>query len=256
MAPNLHPIDEAAWLLPDTEASAWLPQKRALMLQQRSEGYAAQPGSEEACHEASALVLAHLGRPPSRGLPSALEDAAAEVSDDLCIMQRGGSGDWCLTAASVCAPTFWRLQDKIGQSLGGLHGAVPGGDPELAGRVSRVFTAMRDGQIMERFNWTVQAGGMRFTPESAPLKLQAAAMRVGDARRALHLRVERQTIRKLTGTGAVLFTIRICLDPLEAVLSVPGAKEALSHAWTAAHPAIAAYKGWQPYQRLMEHVLA
>jgi len=213
-------------------------------------------GSEPARIEASRLVFDHLGRKNQFHLKSELEDAASYVSDDLCIMEQDESGAWCLTAASLCAPTYWSLQKNIGLPLGGLHQVVPGGDPELASRIDRIFSGMRTDQIFQRYNWTVQVGNERFTPSSEPLKTAAAAMTKEDALRQLHLRVERQTIRKLPATGAVLFTIRICLDPLEAVLAVPGAGEALAHAWSSAHPNVAGYKGWQVYDRLIEYVLS
>lgn len=256
MAPKLSPINEVRWLSPDTEAAGWIEEKRELMVRLRSDVYAAERGSEPARIEASRMIFDHLGQKNHFLLRSELEDAASYVSDDLCIMEADESGKWRLTAASVCAPTYWRLRDKIGEPLGGLHRPVPGGDPELASRVGRIFSSMRQGHILERFNWTVQVGSERFTPSSQPLKLKAAATAREAALDRLHLRVERQTIRKLPQSNAVLFTIRICLDPLRAVFAVPDGKEAFAHAWTAAAPDVAKYKGWQVYDRLVEHVLS
>lgn len=256
MVPNLKPIEEADWLLPDTEAPEWLEDKREILVRCRGEVLSILPLSEAACCEASRMIFDHLGVKNQYTMPTELEDAAANVSDDLCIMQQDENGDWCLIAASLCAPTYWSLREKIGQPLGGLHRNVPSGDPELAARIARIFSAIRPGQIMERSNWTVQAGPDRFTPDSAPLKLSALAMKPERAVSELYLRVERQTVRKLPRSGAVLFTIRICVDPLEAVLAAPGAGEALAHAWGAAHPEVARYKGWPVYERLMEYVLS
>ena len=115
---------------------------------------------------------------------------------------------------------------------------------------------MRPEQIFERCNWTIQAGGERFTPDSAPLKVAAANMPESNALSELHLRVERQTVRKLPQTGAILFTIRICVDPLEAVVKVPGARQALARAWDGAAEQVARYKGWAAYDRLVRFTLA
>ena len=46
----------------------------------------------------------------------------------------------------------------------------------------------------------------------------------------LWLRVERQTIRKLKGTGAVLFTIRIHIHPLKEIVGIEGVAKRLNKA--------------------------
>ncbi len=255
IAPNLVPIEEGRWLRPDTEAHDWLEEKRELMVRCRDDVLAILPGSGAACCEASRMIFEHIGRKNAFLLKTELEDAASYVSDDLCIMQQNDAGAWCLTAASLCAPTYWKLKDFVGCPLGGLHADVPSGDPDLASRIGRIFSAMRPGQIMERCNWTVQAGGERFTPSSLPIKEAAKQIEVDDALNQVYLRVERQTVRKLPNTGAVLFSIRICIDPLAAVFARPGVKEDFKNAWTNAPAEISAYKGWSAYQHLIEAVL-
>lgn len=255
-APNLSPIEEIDWLLPDTEAADWLGEKRELMVRRRSDVLAIQRGSGPACCEASRMVFDHLGEKNQFIFQTQLEDAAAQVSDDLCIMQMNDDAEWCLTAASLCAPTFWRLRDNIGKPLGGLHGAVPGGDPDLSSRISRIFTALQPSRILERCNWTVQSGGERFTPSSAPLKAEVKGIEIANAIDEIYLRVERQTIRKLPETGAVLFTIRICVDPMRAVFEVPGTKEAFAEVWRSADDNVRQYKGWPVYEPLIARILS
>ena len=254
LAPGLKPIASEHLIDPDTEAEVWLPEKRRLMRERRSEVFASTlPG--EMLAEAAAYVTSHL--PPSEeDWPSPLEAAAARVSDDLCLLQPGPDGLWRLQAASVVAPTFWLLSDKVGQPLGGLHDPVPGANPGLVSRIARMFDALRPGQVLERFNWTVQAGTARFTPSSAPLKVLATATPDEDALDILHLRVERQTISKLPASGLLLFTIRIAVDPLAAALSTPANVAAFQAAWDGTDPALAAYKGWPAYERLVRAALA
>ena len=121
----------------------------------------------------------------------------------------------------------------------------------LVARINRMFDALQPGIILERFNWTIQAGGQRFTPSSAPLRKRALAAPLQDAAALLHLRVERQTIRKLPQTGALLFTIRVCIDPLQAALQTNEHIKALRSAWQNTSPDLAAYKGWPAYQPLL-----
>ncbi|MFN3607666.1 MAG: heme-dependent oxidative N-demethylase family protein [Hyphomonas sp.] len=254
LAPGLKPIAPETWLCPDTEAHV-LEEKRALMTARRGEVYGARDGSELAALELAAAVHAVAG-PAVGEWPSALEAAASAVSDDLCVLIKDGDDLWRLEAASLCAPTFWRLDEKLGEPLGGLHGPVPGANPGMVGRIHRMFDALRPGQVLERFNWTVQPGADRFTPSQAAFKEAVAGMDKVGALDGLWLRVERQTISKLEISGAVVFTIRVAIDPLRAALDGPGHAEAFRAAWKGIDPVLADYKGWPSYQRLVQAGLA
>jgi hypothetical protein len=240
--PNLKPISGDKWLLPDTEADAWLASKHTLMLHAPEKVSGGEMDSAPA-QELQDLVQGHVPRLLENGWPNALMSAASLVSDDLIILDSDRPNDWRLMAGVLCAPTFWTLPERVGLDLGGLHGPVPGGDPELAGRIGRVFSGLQPGIVLERFNWTVQVTGERFTPE----RPNPAGCTIGD----LYLRVERQTIRKLEETGAVVFTIRVCLDPLLPILRDPGVREAFEDAWLGAKRPVRAYKAWQELEPLI-----
>ncbi len=238
---GLKPISPEAWLAPDTETAA-LPEKRALLARHREKVFAETEGSALAQAELAALVGA-------QDLPT----GASLVSDDFCIMEKRGE-DWLLSAAVLCAPTFWSLADNIGRPVSHLHGPVPdrlgpAGAQGMAARIVRMFEAVVPGVVMERFNWTVQAGPERFTPSQAPLIARANATPVLEAAGLLHLRVERQTIRKLPKTGAIVFTIRISIDPLAAAFAVDGARAAFAAAWAGAQDHVRTYKKWGPLER-------
>lgn len=241
-SPNLKPIAPEHWLLPDTEADIWLDDKRKLMVNKRSIVVGGDIDGAPA-QELLDMVQAHVPTLLDNGWPSALESAASLVSDDLCLLEEGRAGDWRLTAGVLCAPTFWSLQERIGLDLGGLHGPVPGGDPELSGRIGRVFTRLEPGIVLERLNWTVQAGSAHHTPHRPKVTGQT----VDD----LCLRVERQTVRKLPETGAVLFTIRICIDPLLPILRDVSQREAFEDAWLGAAKRVRGYKYWHELENLV-----
>ncbi|MEQ3745361.1 MAG: DUF3445 domain-containing protein [Henriciella sp.] len=240
--PGLKPITPADWLSPDTEVREWLNDKRLLIKMMRDKVSAGDINGA-AAEELLPLVMKATDETPNQKMPTALEEAASMVTDDLCILEEEGRGDWRLTAGVLCAPTFWTLPERIGLDLGGLHGPVPGGDPELASRIGRIFTGLKPGAILERFNWTVQASDKRYTPE----RPSADGKSVSD----LYLRVERQTIRKLERTGAVVFTIRICVDPLVPILREPHVREAFEDAWLGASAAVRRYKAWDELEGLV-----
>lgn len=196
-----------------------------------------------AAEEVLRLVMDATGDMPTQSMPTALEEAATLVSDDLCVLEEERPGDWVFAAGVVCAPTYWSLPERIGLDLGGLHGPVPGGDPGLSSRIGRIFSGLQPGRILERFNWTVQAGDARHTPERPSA--------VGADVHSLHLRVERQTIRKLPQTRAVLFTIRSVMDPLLPILARADWRDAFEDAWIGTAPEVRGYKAWNELEPLV-----
>lgn len=251
--PGLKPIPPETWIWPDTEAHV-LDEKHAVMRDHREAVFAQRPGSEAAVAELAAA--AHAAAGPGKGTwPTTLERAASTVSDDFCVLMRDGDGLWRLEAASVAAPTFWRLEDTIGQPLSGLHAPVPGANPEMVGRIQRMFDAIQPGAVLERFNWNVQPGPERFTPSQAAFKAKADSMPAEGALEALWLRVERQTITKLPQTGAMVFSIRVAIDPLRAALPDATHLEAFRAAWDGISTSLAAYKGWPHYAHLVRAAL-
>ena len=242
IAPNLKPIPESRWLLPDTESEDWLPGKRIIMAT-RPHDTVLGDVDDGAARELLSMVGEAVGQSPHHSWDNALEAAASLVSDDLCLLERDEDGDWILTAGVIVAPTYWWPEDQIGLSLADLHHPVPGGDPELATRINRIFDGLQPGRILERFNWTIQAEGARHTPERPSAH--------GMTPEQLFLRVERQTIRKLPETRAICFTIRVCMDPLLPILDDADVREAFEDAWIGASPAIRQYKGWDELEPLV-----
>ena len=242
IVPALKPIAEHEWLLPDTEADDWLLEKRLLMAEALEDVMQGELDGA-AARETLSLVGEATGFTSDEDWGGALGTAAALVSDDLCLVELDEEGDWVLSAGVVVAPTFWRLEDQIGLGLGGLHTPVPGGNPELAKRIGRVFDGLKPDTVLERFNWTVQAGRERFTPR----RPSAAEAEPED----LCLRVERQTIRKLPETSAVCFTIRVAVDPLLPILADADMRETFEDAWIGARSDVRAYKGWNELEELV-----
>ncbi|MGE3301543.1 MAG: heme-dependent oxidative N-demethylase subunit alpha family protein [Hyphomonadaceae bacterium] len=244
---GLRPIALADWLRVGADP-AWRAWKTALIAAHPALVTAAAPGAEAGALELAALL----------GAASLLE-AAGAVPDDLCVLERREEG-WMLAAAVVCAPTFWSLPEVIGKPLAFLHAPVPdvlgrGGAQGLAARIARVFDALAPDAPLERFNWTVQAGDDRFTPSSAPLLARAARTQPAAAADVLHLRVERQTVRKLPGAGAVAFTIGVSIELLAPLLRNGETRAAFAQAWRTAPARVRAYKNWDKLDRLVEAVL-
>ena len=241
---GLKPLEIAAWIDVDHRLPAYLDEKARVHAAHPGEVFAAEPGTEAAQAEVLHLLATHLaarfpaiyrragGRveivPAGRRVD--LDDparpplaiAAALVQEDLAIMRRGETG-WRLAAASLSFPSSWALREKFGRPMHEIHGPVPGfgAATRNAQLIERMFDHLRPEMPVIRWNWSLYGDDRLFHPEST----DPAGRRFGAGERAgtVFLRVERQTLRKLPASGDILFTIRIYIDPLEALDKAPEA---------------------------------
>jgi dimethylamine monooxygenase subunit A len=249
---GLKPIDLATWLLPDDQ-SHWIGPKNKLIDTRRDDVFVEQPSSRPAQNEAAALIGLECGH-ALRADCAPLLAASRLVSDDLVIMQHV-DGNWTNTACCLCSPTFFSAAFATGKSLHALHEPIPDGDFGLASRIDRVFTNLSDTVILERHNWTVQWSDARFTPDATAMREDASRADLEDSANNLFLRVERQTIRRLPLTGAILFTIRIRLSPLRALLKDAQHRIAFLAAWRATPQHVRSYKHWAVLERHVNYLL-
>ena len=230
-------LDEARWLLVDERRDAELAAKRRLIDERADVVVASVPGSEGADAEVADLIGAAIGgarpavRPP-------LVAAALAVQEDLCVLQRVAGGRWRLTSGVVCFPSMWRLPDKIGLPLAAVHGPVPAYADELAERVDRFIDRLRPDRPVWRRNWLVHASDELHLPEPPPPPAVPPAVPDG-----LWLRSERQTLRRLPRTDAVLFTIRTQQVPLRVVADRPDVAAGMAAAIAAWSDDLVAYRG-------------
>lgn len=264
--PGLFPLDLAQWMQIDALYPVEIAQKDRLLREERAAVFAATPGSEAAQAELLAALVEHLAaRPDFRldegrlirpdGAAIALESdaplalAGRLVQEDLCLLELPPESDaesvsgaeYRLSAASLCFPSRWLLSEKIGRPLTPIHGPVPDYDADLARRVNRVFAALPVERPLWRANWAAAPTGELRLPPEPGLRAEAAA------RGPFWLRVERQTLRRLPRTRAVVFGIRIHARPFASLQ--PEIAAALKTALAALTPAEAEYRGGEPARR-------
>ena len=186
-------------------------------------------GSRPAQAEVAAMVAEWTGARVSGETPPLLA-ASRKVSDDLCLMEKR-DGAWTLTAASLCAPSFFSAAEAVGKPLSGLHSPVPGFNESLLPRVARIFDHLADDQVLERRNWTVVNDTEPFQPDPAPFRARLASQSLEEIATSLIVRRERQTIRRAPVTRAILFTIRIWTEPLDEVLADRDRRAGFAAAW-------------------------
>ena len=146
--------------------------------------------------------------------------AAKLVQEDLVLMSASPEG-WRLVAASLCFPSAWNLLEKFGHPLHKVHGPVPGfgTGTRNASVIDRMFDNLRPEQPVMRWNWSLHEDGELHHPTSH--SGSESRFGNGDIGGHVFLRVERQTLRKLTKSGDIVFTVRIYLDPLEVLETMP-----------------------------------
>lgn len=196
---GLRKVPEADWLQPNTDPTA-----RAAAFDAHPDAVQVMPEAEAAGREVAAML----------GVGGGLGEAARGCWEDLCLLQPDAAGDYRLTAGAVAFPTDWRLADKMGLPLTAIHAPIHGYAEQLASGVDHFFRSLPAGPIFGRGNWfVVPSSACHYLPEDDPTE-RFAHVTAANAGSTLFVRCERQTLRRLPDTGAVLFTIGIHVAPL------------------------------------------
>ena len=131
--------------------------------------------------------------------PDGLTTLAVSQPDDVCVL--APVPGWPLVAGAVLFPSHWHLRDKLGRPATEVHGRVPG---YPAAQVERFLDRLRPGKAMWRRNVLFHRNGELYAPEPTP----------GDE---WWIRSERQTLRRLPSSGAVVFTIATDTAPVASL---------------------------------------
>ncbi|MGJ8587311.1 MAG: heme-dependent oxidative N-demethylase family protein [Yoonia sp.] len=141
------------------------------------------------------------GREVMTDMAAPLHTLGHLVQEDICILEKQGD-EHVMTSAVLCFPANWRLAEKIGRPLTGIHEPVDEYDDNIARRVQRLFDGVRVGKPLWRFN--------KLPYVDADLH-QPYKRAVTD--RMPFVRSERQCILRLPRTEAVIFTIHTYVIP-------------------------------------------
>lgn len=209
MGTHATPLDE--WLVADNAREMELALRERLIAERLDVVFGILPTADDASAELLEAVTAWLD---SQGLGHAGPDpdehpllaAGRLVQEDLCVMVERDGG-WHLDGGIVCFPTIWRMRDRLGQSTPMLHERVPHYDV-LDRKVDHFFGRLAPDRVVWRRNYSIKpyphlhiataktampAGGHPVAPDGSPF----------------WLRTERQTLRRLPRSGAIVFSIRV-----------------------------------------------
>lgn len=150
--------------------------------------------------------------------------AGSLIADDLVLLRKKEDG-WTIVAAHLAFPSSWSLAEKFNRPMDQVHATVPGfqGGTRNAVLVNRIFDNLQPAVPAKRFNWSVNWTYALYHPVS--LRPPSDPLSTGVSAANAFIRVERQSLRKLPISGDIVFTIRIYLDPLKALIDQPDGGE-------------------------------
>lgn len=239
---GLEPLDLREWIEPDEFLAKHLDEKERLIADPEALVFAAEADTEAAQREVADLLVAHL---PAQ-FPNIYElhsdhtfsvkntgkcvdlSACSEapllaisrlVQEDLVLMRKGYDG-YRLVAASLCFPSSWSLAEKFGGSMSAIHEGVPDFNGHRMGlMVQRIFDRLEVDKPVWRLNWSLYTDAELHHPVSG--LCDEVLCKPDLAFEQLHVRVEKQTLRRLPDSGDILFTIRVHHDPVHSFLKHP-----------------------------------
>jgi hypothetical protein len=251
---GLRPLESAAWI----EIDEHFDEERALKTRLLKEDYdvvvATNPEGDDASQELLDEIRENL-RTYHPGADTQIDEsehpvvaASRLVQEDLCVLVRDDA--WRLRAACVCFPSRWDLASKIGTTLDDIHGPVPGYELDLSKPTNAFFERLKPDRAFWRLNWTLLDSPTLFQPASA------RRAPTGDLEE-WYFRVERQTLRSLPRTRAVVFTIRTYVTSAAALCRRDETfSETLIHAIETAPASVQDYKGWTGVAERLRSALA
>ncbi len=268
-------LDPAEWIEVDEDLDSQLALKQELACRHLNQVFLATDESRPAQQECLALLVDNLARfhrethavtansvsvagqtfDLADGNVSPLFLAGSMVQEDLLLLNRKAAG-WHLAAGHLSFPSSWSLVEKFGRPMEEIHQPVPdfGKGSRNADMINRIFDRLPVDAPVKRMNWSINDRPDLFLPSAQSGKDFSVNIE------EVHVRVERQTLRKLEKSGDIVFSIRIHVDPLRSVMAMPAAIDfasAFAAQIAALSPEQSAYKGLNQRQKsLVETILA
>lgn len=229
--PGIAPMDMADWLHRDEAYAEQMAYRDKLLKTQRDVVLGIRLEAAGPAGELLDLIKSTLAQDPDHQINGDMmirpDGARVPLTGDhpLAIIGRLAQEDFCilwkpednpehiLIGAVLCFPSRWLLAEKMGRPMIGIHDRVPNYDDNIAKRVQRLFDALSPDRPLVRANWLVHT-----SPElHQPLTEEAKAKWEKAPSDRFWLRTERQSLLRLPHSGAVVFTIKTCITPVEAL---------------------------------------
>ncbi len=224
---GLKPLRGNDWIEIDDRYESEINIKRQLIADQRNDVFASTDDAQSAEAEVLERIQANLSANhpqisqmtnPNEG--NDLIKAASLVQEDLVIMQEI-EGSFRLTSAVVCFPSAWDLAQKVGKTMREIHAPIPHVNDEIGNSIDLFFNNMKASKSVQRFNWGLYDREALFQPSWWRAQQNTPDVTIENIGEKTFLRVEKQTLQRLSNERDTLFTIRIFNTPLAEVAEDP-----------------------------------
>lgn len=179
------------------------------------------------------------------------------VQDDLAIMIEQPDGQYRLLAGAILLAGFWRLSDKYGMTLSDIHtsGDVPHFREKLESGMTKFFRRIKCDIFYSRNNYFLQVDdALPWSHSIGSEDGETVSWATAEKNKAIEhhwLRSERQSLRRLPKSRAVVFTIRTYFMPVTDIADesyVPGRLASAVRSWDGF---VADYKGRDKYGEVL-----
>lgn len=183
--------------------------------------------------------------------------AARLVQDDLALMFERPDGEYYLLAGAILLAGFWRLSDKFGMRLSEIHtsGDVPQYREKLEKGMMNFFRRLKPEEPVVRNNYFIQVDdSLAWSHSIGPEDADTVSWNTAEKNKAIEnhfFRSERQSLRRLPRSGAVVFTIRTYFEPITEIVKEPYVPGRLASAVRSWGDDVSRYKGKEKYEEVL-----
>lgn len=179
---------------------------------------------------------------------------AKMVQDDLAIIIEHEDGNYSLESGAIILAGFWRFRDKFQMKLNEIHtsGDVPKFNEKLKPGMTRFFQRLTLDKPVVRNNYFIQTDdNLGWSSSIGDEDVKEVGWNTAQEATnvdQLYFRSERQSLRRLPKSGAVVFTIRTYFVPMVKLCKEPYIPRRLLdgiNSWT---EDVKEYKGYAKYK--------
>lgn len=187
------------------------------------------------CVPSFAPLLETVHRDPRR----LLRLLAENWEPDILLLRKDEAGRYIFLGGSVCFPSEWAPDERLGLPLERMHSPVPGLNDALADKINHLLDRLPPRYAWLRANWGVTSSPEANQHPSRGLR----QLHPGSPPESLWLRIEHQALLRLPQSQGVLFGIRLSVYPLPLVRQQRPAAQALARQLRSLPPDMRRYKG-------------
>ncbi len=170
---------------------------------------------------------------------ASLGSLGTQWTPDFLLLHQDQHGEFCFVGGSICFPSSWAPEEKLGLPLTSIHSVVPGLNAEMGARIRTFLDRLPPNEVFERDNWSLSATSERnLHPALNRPRLGPATPLSG-----IFLRVERQAFVRLPNIAGLLFLIQIELHGLSELIADLELRNAFKAHFASMSDSVATYKG-------------